>query len=716
MTVLAKLGAILKFEGTLYETAHSLSARTTDATLLSPMRFARDSADLGLSERSSVEPRGVVRAVAKALDESVDYLEMGDLVSAFRTMGVLYAMSLGHAEDTTSILARQATAVEMRERVVALLGQYGAAIFDGKAVRLQGVLDYISHEDALLPSLAADPWFMLLVAWLRMQLWLALESRSRRTGNWFWMSAHEVVGYRLLQATAAYERSDFESLVLAIMEAIMQKPVSRLISPRIGQSLPRVVRQPLVRALDAWRAFPAAWISASYESVLLRPRAVRRATGVSANSRAGRLGFRQESGTRSDRDTGSKDQINLLSDLLSVHIETEEGFPFFEKRGVQRDVPLLRRATRALSEQVSGDIDAVCSLATSGIPLGVYLAQELSKPLFFYRTAGWPIGMREFPRIAVRGLPGSRCLLVDTHARRGRTSALADATIASSYSNAQVAGIATLLDISPEAVEYPIPVERYSLVPIETAIEYVCQHPGVDIAYHSIDLIKPGSPFWRFSHPETKLGGHPSRRRRWRLHIPTSLATPRMISYPSQVGTALAEHVPTDDEGIWSLYFQSGLLRDISEELGQHLAIRNYDALVGVNALGTAFACTLAYYTEFGGPIFSHYYEPRLYPEPGDGLEGKRVLLCQTRLLTGQYTAEAIRVVRAYGAICRDIVVACLDRKQEPWLRQQPLRNLAGTGVIVHMLVPQYRRQMNLATQGRAVVLTSSAEVTSSDQ
>ena len=80
----------------------------------------------------------------------------------------------------------------------------------------------------------------------------------------------------------------------------------------------------------------------------------------------------------------------LVRDLLaSLFTKSEQGI-VFEKRGYQKNLPLLKKAARSIISQLTVPIDAVCALGTSGLGFAVFLAHELSLPLYFYKSDGWP--------------------------------------------------------------------------------------------------------------------------------------------------------------------------------------------------------------------------------------------------------------------------------------------------------------------------------------
>jgi len=120
------------------------------------------------------------------------------------------------------------------------------------------------------------------------------------------------------------------------------------------------------------------------------------------------------------------DEVLVRVLLASLFTKSEQGI-VFEKRGYQKNLPLLKKAARSIISQLTVPIDAVCALGTSGLGFAVFLAHELSLPLYFYKSDGWPrLKDGRTPCVLPQTALPTRVLLVDSHYRSSYTWAKAE--------------------------------------------------------------------------------------------------------------------------------------------------------------------------------------------------------------------------------------------------------------------------------------------------
>ena len=136
--------------------------------------------------------------------------------------------------------------------------------------------------------------------------------------------------------------------------------------------------------------------------------------------------------------------------LLAACFLRQAGAVRFSKVGPAKDPSLLREAALRVRAALAERVDSLCVLATSGIPFGCVLSQQLYLPVYFFRARGWPVttakGTREY-KVLPHVRPGSSTLLVDSHMRTGRTAAACCTVLTSAVPQVRVAGIVTLVGL-----------------------------------------------------------------------------------------------------------------------------------------------------------------------------------------------------------------------------------------------------------------------------
>ena len=161
---------------------------------------------------------------------------------------------------------------------------------------------------------------------------------------------------------------------------------------------------------------------------------------------------------------------------------------------------------------------------------------------------------------------------------------------------------------------------------------------------------------------------------------------PSSVPAPEVLDAGLAERLQklrwlSTEVGIWSIWTDPSLLAEIGATVARTLDRSEYDAVVGVCAIGSALAWVLAYHARFPGPVYSSYESPGILPVPGEALAGKRVLVVQGRIITAQDTEAAIRRVEVLGGRCRDVLALKWAPEQQHRKRRAPLHRLCLQGI-----------------------------------
>ncbi len=156
-------------------------------------------------------------------------------------------------------------------------------------------------------------------------------------------------------------------------------------------------------------------------------------------------------------------------------------------------------------------------------------------------------------------------------------------------------------------------------------------------------------------------------------NMTTSLRAIPMADLVDSEGEAAILGIPDvwTDLHVWDVFALPRVLSFVVSRVVSKVCVTGYDAIVGVSAIGSILAWTLAYHAGFTGPVLSSYDDPVLVPNPRGSLKGKRVLVVQGRMINGADTEEAISKVVAAGGSC-DCVLSML------WMPDESRRDRLG--------------------------------------
>ncbi len=322
------------------------------------------------------------------------------------------------------------------------------------------------------------------------------------------------------------------------------------------------------------------------------------------------------------------------------------GHPLFAKLEVLRDLRLLRDIVGALAPEVDPDVDAVCLLANSGLPFGVFLARRLNKPLYFYRSAGWFAPAAAQPDFVKPTPPrGSRVVLADSHVHEGYTAGKAEEKLAE-------------LGVDVAAVVVPFDFDRLHLYPIhapilslgrlseyETVLQAILHSYGFGSRRPAHECLREDR-FWRYV-PDDSVSFPDDIHDQWAeasLSGVPFLSRKPAISYIDQrLKVKACRHLSGSSHRAWNLFTNPNLVSDAAMAVTRFLGADNYDLLVGTGVVGTALALTLAYSDSFRGHVVTLIPELGFLPT-AEMLRDRRVLLCHDSLASAAYLLDVLDV------------------------------------------------------------------------
>ena len=379
----------------------------------------------------------------------------------------------------------------------------------------------------------------------------------------------------------------------------------------------------------------------------------------------------------------------LVERYLRKCVVTSAGRPVFAKLEVMRDLDLLAELADALAPDVDPETDAVCLLANSGLPFGVFLARKLHKPLYCYSKSGWQQrGTGQVQPVRPPLPAGTRIVLADSHVREAYTASKAEEELVKL--DVQVKGIVVPFDFDElhrYQVQSPIialgRMSEYRDV-LQSIMEIMGYYGSVDDYLHNAD-------FWQYARLEPLKSTdvfQESRSLRSLLPRP-QWHRPRVHYISSNVRTRVDRHLPTDPYGVWHLFTDPSLVNDVVVATDTRLQLSRYDILIGLGTPGSLLVLNLAYGTSFRGEVALLIPELGFAPEPREWKD-KRVLLCQDTLTSSAYPLEVIEAVRQHGAHVDALLVIRTVTRRSRWFpsisRLPAVLDLAAAGVRVFAL------------------------------
>jgi adenine/guanine phosphoribosyltransferase-like PRPP-binding protein len=380
------------------------------------------------------------------------------------------------------------------------------------------------------------------------------------------------------------------------------------------------------------------------------------------------------------------DLVRLDEAVLSGSFVGQPGNLRFCKAEIARTPELLYQAAATVQASLQARPDALCILATSGVPLGCVLSQTLSVPAHFYRRDGWKvsIGLKD---TRYRVLPpissDASVVLVDSHARTGGTASSCYRALADEAPGASVRVLVTLVGLDHIVSGRDLSSLREKpVVRISENAEYLAGLFESDVPGLLATHLQLGSKAWslRRTGAGRSQAGRLATRLRGVFNSPSAYPTPEVLDQELAKELRKWPKLGTD-LGMWDFFTSTSLQTRIASVLDTSLDLSRYSALVGVCLPGSALAWILAFHTHFVGPVFSCYESPGIVPTPDGILDGKRLLLVQARMITGQDTEEVIGRVHHAGGRCSDVLVLWWAPETTRPSRCAPLRRLHRDGI-----------------------------------
>jgi len=388
------------------------------------------------------------------------------------------------------------------------------------------------------------------------------------------------------------------------------------------------------------------------------------------------------------------DRIDFKKQLVHSLITSNGQYPRFRKRGYQISVPLLHRAAQSIGHHLPDAVDAVVALGTSGLALAVFLAQELSLPLYFYKTDGWPKlrdGSR--PRVLPKPEKPLKVVLADSHYRSSYSWAKAESYLRVDTLLEPVA-IGLVVDPDVNDTMQSCTVSVFSVIKVTDNAKLMSSALGCNSQAELARMLSPESKFWGGRRRPTNVGAAGSYLRHAEaLLLPIKESEPSIEIAPvTSTLRSRIDVVPVSDPGIWEFYLDPDLVREVTISVSQALDLYQYSHIVGVSVLGTALGLSLVFHnrpTLNHIRVFSSYLEKRLVPYPDkQEFAGAKVLLTQMRLTSGLLANDALKLLEKENGTSQDLFAMTTALSFEPKRRQRPLRRAAGRGLErIHTLV-----------------------------
>ena len=361
------------------------------------------------------------------------------------------------------------------------------------------------------------------------------------------------------------------------------------------------------------------------------------------------------------------DSQSLSLDLLGKCFKITEHTVDFDPWLLINEFALLRKIADKLSKEVqskivTSELTGICTLARSGIPLGVLLSLSLKKPLHFYFRE--PLRFEDQDKHMYHLYPpvnsGSNYLLVDSHIVTSYTSSSASEYIKSKGANIVGLAVAYSFDdtIFSDNTKREFPIITLGSVTENNA--FISKLLGNIDAQMLFSILKqrpvqqkyyPDSPYvptrllraWALSYglmSRIKNGSNPFQVKR----LDNTLSYKLLNTFGSQ------------ESEIWSLFSRPGVMQEIGHSMGNFLADESIDTIFAVGFIGTIVALITAYFSNFSGSIFTTY-KPIYWDDLIREQNINRTIVTTGRLQTGMFMRGTCDFLeRNYGILPSKIV------------------------------------------------------------
>ncbi len=345
--------------------------------------------------------------------------------------------------------------------------------------------------------------------------------------------------------------------------------------------------------------------------------------------------------------------VPLLAEYVKSLNKKKGDDNIFDPWFILQNVETGRKVVNELIKGIDySEIDGVCVLANSGVPLGILFSLAINKPMYFYNRETWSIGDNKTDNYFIYPIPplGSRVTIIDSHIDTGFTSCDCYALLQKRNIKVTsiIAPISFLNETNQDSQKY-LQDTNYCFLAEANDIKEIllssfeCEDIGTVEKIMKL-RIEEDIPTIDFDERSYSL----SKKELVKATI-SSLFHVRQVE--RFFDTALADKLSTifrsNEESVWSFFTQSSHLCETFSQIGSKVLAEEYDVLVGTGFLGTVFAICYAWVNNFNGVILSTYKTSGW--SNIDEYIGKSCLIISGRLQSSYYLRRTIKLLNAKG-------------------------------------------------------------------
>ncbi|NMC57963.1 MAG: hypothetical protein GYA51_01000 [Candidatus Methanofastidiosa archaeon] len=382
--------------------------------------------------------------------------------------------------------------------------------------------------------------------------------------------------------------------------------------------------------------------------------------------------------------------MNRNIEKILDKIIIKEPYLHFEKRGCQLDSELLDYAADIIYNKIVNTVESLCILGSSGLALGIYVSIKSNLPTYFYCSRGWPETQDHktyyiFPIVKEnrKEEKSKTTILIDSHFRTSNTWGACEKYLRR-YKLLDPIAIGFLFnpDLNEGRKDSVL-----NVIYVIKASKYIEKIIGPDNSDEIGKILNPTSKFWDETLPELEIIEREKQYlSRILLEFQKKGEMPkfRLITKDKSIHTRLSR-IPITDPGIWEIFMDHGLLKDLCNEIISAGFINNVGYLIGISYLGSAFAYYLSYFLLQKGinvRVYNSYDTPALLPYQKEYFpDNKDIFLCQVRLTTGLWAYNALSKIDCQHSNEINLLSIRTNLKIENERRKRPLYQLERFGV-----------------------------------
>jgi len=378
--------------------------------------------------------------------------------------------------------------------------------------------------------------------------------------------------------------------------------------------------------------------------------------------------------------------------LECIITDNKYGGKIFDPWLIMENPELLRTICELLSLKYESveNVNSCCILADSGMPIGIFLAQNLSLGMHFYRRSSWMIDDETGPRSIYPKLNKDSVLpIIDSHITTGFTAGSCIELL--KYQDVGVDNVITVVNFQtiPNFEPFYKPQNLISGVSVSDKKEIVFKAFGIDrwekLPQEMISS-RIRSKSFHFENKYRKKSQVISNKSKRFFRIIKSLSPflgKLEINYiDDRLSNELNKVFPSAESGVWNFFTFPDEVKKACLALNKILDFNSHQVLVATDYLGLIFTLCIAWHNNFSGKILSTKSRVGWDNVP----PGTDCIICSARIQTGYSILATLDFLSQYKFVPSKIVALRYSNEQVEFPRNKVIEYLVSKNIPIYAL------------------------------